>query len=94
MTRIIEGRGTGKTKKLMEIAKENNAIFVCGNPVAMEVKAHGYGIIGLDFMSYSQYLSNFSRGQREKRVVIDELEIFLAHYAGSNPIIGYTISEE
>jgi len=94
MTRIIEGRGTGKTKRLMEFAKENNAVFVCGNPTAMEVKAHGYGIIGLNFMSYGQYLSNFLRGQGEKKIVIDELETFLALYSGSSPIIGYTISEE
>lgn len=94
MTRIIEGRGTGKTKRLMEFAKENGAVFVCGNPAAMEVKAHGYGIIGLNFMSYSHYLSNFLRGQGEKKIVIDELETFLALYSGSSPIIGYTISEE
>ena len=29
MYRIIEGRGTGKTSRLMLIAKETNAIFYC-----------------------------------------------------------------
>ena len=28
MYRIIEGRGTGKTSRLMLLAKENDAIFV------------------------------------------------------------------
>ena len=32
MYRIIENRGTGKTSRLMLLAKENNAIFVCSNP--------------------------------------------------------------
>ena len=44
MIRVIDGRGSGKTSKLMEIAKENNAMFVCSNPQAMEVKARAYGI--------------------------------------------------
>lgn len=94
MVRIIEGRGTGKTKRLMELAKENDAIFVCSNPTSMEVKAHGYGIVGITFISYGQYLCNFLRGQEPKKIVIDELDAFLACYSGTSPIIGYTISEE
>jgi hypothetical protein len=39
MYRIIEGRGTGKTSRLMLLAKKNNATFVCENPRAMEYKA-------------------------------------------------------
>ena len=39
MYRIIEGRGTGKTSRLMLLAKENDAIFVCSNPDAMKYKA-------------------------------------------------------
>ena len=39
MYRIIDGRGTGKTSRLMIIAKENNAVFVCSNTKAMEIKA-------------------------------------------------------
>jgi len=47
MIRIIDGRGTGKTNRLMLFAKEHNAIFVCANPEAMRVKAEAYGITGL-----------------------------------------------
>ena len=32
MERIIDGRGTGKTNKLLMCAKANDAIFVCSNP--------------------------------------------------------------
>ena len=49
MYRIIDGRGTGKTSRLMIIAKENNAVFVCSNTKAMEVKAHAYGLTGILF---------------------------------------------
>jgi hypothetical protein len=35
MIRIIDGRGTGKTSRLMLLAKEHNALFVCDNPDAM-----------------------------------------------------------
>ena len=50
MYRIIEGRGTGKTSRLMLFAKENNAIFVCGNPDAMRYKAKAYGIDSVNFI--------------------------------------------
>ena len=53
MYRIIDKKASGKTRKLMEIAKENKAIFVCSNPRAMEAKAHAYGIVGIDFIDYS-----------------------------------------
>ena len=52
MYRIIDGRGSGKTSRLMLIAKENNATFVCSNPRAMEAKAHAYGIVGINFLDY------------------------------------------
>jgi hypothetical protein len=32
MYRIIDGRGTGKTSRLMLLAKENNGVIVCANP--------------------------------------------------------------
>ena len=95
MYRIIEGRGTGKTSRLMLIAKENNATFVCANPYAMEAKAHAYGIVGLDFVDYHTYLT---KGKRYSKVVIDELESLLKYTAlghcGGSELVGYTISVE
>ena len=35
MYRIIEGRGTGKTSRLMLLAKEADGVIVCSNPYAM-----------------------------------------------------------
>ena len=39
MYRIIDKRSSGKTSRLMLLAKENNGIIVCRNPKAMEEKA-------------------------------------------------------
>ena len=43
MYRIIDGRGTGKTSRLMLLAKENNGVIVCANPQKMREKAEVYG---------------------------------------------------
>ena len=49
MYRIIDGRGTGKTSRLMLLAKDTNSVIACANPYAFEQKAKAYGIIGIDF---------------------------------------------
>ena len=38
MYRIIDGRGSGKTSRLMLLAKETGAAIACSNPWAMAVK--------------------------------------------------------
>ena len=94
MIRIINNRGIGKTSQLMLLAKENNAIFVCSNPRAMEYKAKAYGIDGLHFISYGEFL-NEPILSKEGNYVIDEIECFLkdAFFYNSH-LIGYTLSEE
>ena len=42
MIRILDGRGTGKTGRLMLLAKENGAKIACSNPHAMMEKARAY----------------------------------------------------
>lgn len=93
MYRIIDDRGTGKTSRLMLIAKDNDAIFVCSNPHAMERKALAYGITGLNFITYSEFL-NSVRNRKDDKFVIDELEGFIKEIDPSNKIIGYTLSKE
>lgn len=90
MYRIIEGRATGKTSRLLLLAKEYNAIFVCSNPYAMRKKAEYYGINGIDFVSYHDFITNVYEGN----YVIDELEGFLKATMGKNNLIGYTLSIE
>lgn len=94
MYRIIDDRGTGKTSRLMLIAKENNALFVCSNPDAMRYKAKAYGIDGIEFISYGEFFHDY-RGQRDVKYVIDELENFLrSTMFYSTELIGYTLSVE
>lgn len=90
MYRIIDGRGTGKTSRLMLLAKENDAIFVCNDPHCMEAKAQAYGITGIQFVSYYDYL-RLNYNSKHKNVVIDELEFFLNHIL-KGQLIGYTLS--
>ena len=92
MYRIIDDRGTGKTSRLMLIAKENNAVFVCNNPEAMKVKANAYGIEGIKFMSYSDFTRSFD--PEITNYVVDELEPFVKSVFSAGPeLIGYTLSQ-
>lgn len=96
MKRIIDGRGTGKTMRLFQEAKEQNAVVVCSNPAAFADKAIRYGIVGLKFMSYNDFLEgNYEPG--DNTVVVDELEELLRVFCNYDPmseIIGYTLSVE
>lgn len=102
MYRIIDGRGSGKTSRLMLLAKEHGATLVCGNPRAMEAKAHAYGIVGIEFMSYADAIdhmrhpdSKYTAENRRPAIVVDELESFVQCALGMNgPLIGYTLSNE
>lgn len=89
MVRIIDGRASGKTNKLMLLAQENNAIIVCGNPYAMEQKARAYGITGIDFISYAEFVNRSY--PEDKRIFIDELERFALLFGN---VSGYTLSNE
>lgn len=88
MYTIIGARGTGKTYKLLMMAKENGATVICSNPNALREKAYAYGITGVNFASYMDYATNKVEG----KVAIDDLE----HYAKTcdSNLIGYTFSIE
>ena len=93
MNRIIDKRGTGKTGRLFLLAKENNGIIVCSNPTIMREKAYAYGIVGIDFISYEQYLYQTPEEYDiSKPVYIDELDRMLLIY--DSQIAGYSLSEE
>ena len=71
MYRIIDGRGSGKTSRLMLLAKETGSTIACANPYAMREKAYAYGIVGIDFISYHDLIN----GECENpNVMIDEIE--------------------
>lgn len=89
MYRIIDERGSGKTSRLMLIAKENDATFVCWNPNVLRDKAFEYGITDINFISYKEFLENREKIQK---YVLDELELFLKYIAQNSTLIGYTLN--
>jgi hypothetical protein len=89
MYRIIGGRGTGKTYRLLEKASEVGGIVVCSNPAAMREKAHVWGFTGIEFMQYHDYIAYYC----EKPVFIDELELYVKSISGRT-LQGYTYSLE
>ena len=96
MYRIADTRGTGKTSRLLLLAKENNGVVVCMHPRTMQEKAYQYGLTGIDYISYAEYIE-FLGGYDNKicarrKIFIDELELFLTKF--SQYIAGYTVSLE
>ena len=89
MYRIIDSRGSGKTSRLMLLAKETGAAIACMNPSAMRQKAYAYGITGINFISYSDLFQSKHTGD----VMIDEIEIFVKNYI-DNKVIGYSLTNE
>ena len=89
MYRIIDNRSSGKTSRLMLLAKENNAAIACSNPSAMRTKAYSYGITGIDFIPYSDLFE----GKYEGNVLIDELDLFVRYFIDAK-LIGYSLTNE
>lgn len=88
MYQIIDVRGSGKTGRLMLLAKENDGVLVCANPNAMTAKAHAYGLTGFDIISYYDYFEhNYEDG---KAIFIDELDQYVK-YLGNN-VSGYSLT--
>lgn len=90
MYRIIDSRSSGKTSRLMLLAKETGAAIACSNPSAMRTKAYAYGITGINFIPYSDL---FEGRYTDDNVLIDELEIFVREFVDSK-LVGYSLTNE
>ena len=89
MYRIIDSRSSGKTSRLMLLAKETNSAIACYNPPAMRQKAYAYGITGIEFIPYSALFNGYYDGN----VLIDELEHFVTEFIDAK-ITGYSLTNE
>lgn len=87
---IIGSNSTGKTRKMLEEAKKNNAVIVCKHPLHMQNKANSYGIYGLKFISYEEMNADIIHGEK---VAIDELKDFFAYCHGVE-LDAFTITVE
>ena len=90
MYRIIDSRSSGKTSRLMLLAKESGAAIACANPSAMRQKALAYGITGIDVIPYSYLLDGT---YTDGNVLIDELETFVKSFMDCK-LIGYSLTNE
>ena len=106
MYRIIEDSCTGKTRRLMEEAYNNNGIFVCQNAEHMRVKANAYGLHGLTIVSFREFIDDIMphiaysdvtvRGYKHPNggdIYVDELE-GLVNFICLNKFKGYTITKD
>ena len=91
MYRIIDNRGSGKTSRLMLLAKETGAKIACSNPSAMRQKAYAYGITGIDFIPYSALFNGVI--DPDDKIMIDELELFIKEFIDGQ-FVGYTLSKD
>ena len=97
-TYIVGGRSTGKTRKLLELAKEKNALVICKNPAAMGRKAEAYGIYGLKFAGYGDSLTCLLEDIIGnplccEKFVVDETKEFLDYLFAAN-CVGYSQTED
>lgn len=95
MYRIIDNRGTGKTSRLLLLAKENGYTVVCRNPRRLIEKAHVYGIKGVKIISYEDLnYDTVDDFNEEIPIVIDELEDFVKYLLNevNLKLGGYTLS--
>ena len=90
---IVRENSSGKTRELLEFAKENNLIVICRDAAAMERKAQAYGIYGVGFISYEEIAreNRIYEGSLELNVpfVVDEVESFLS-FLFANDCRGFT----
>lgn len=91
MIKIIGPRGTGKTTKLFELARENNAMILTSNSRAMKEKARSRGYNDIEIIGYGDLDSdNFSL---DKNVFVDNADDVLSCLINkfySIKVIGYT----
>ena len=86
---IIGNSSSGKTRQLLETAKNAGAVVVCQNPDAMRVKAQNYGLYRMDFCGYDD-VCDLEEG---RDIVIDELgNVFKYNYGVS--LEGFNMTNE
>lgn len=89
MKMITGTRDTGKTRKLLEEAQAVNATVVCKRPERMAEKALDYGIYGLQFVSYAEFMA--ADKTAAVKYVVDDLDEFMAAYAPNVQAFSLTI---
>lgn len=88
---IKDGRATGKTYQLLEIANREHGVVICKNPEAMRVKAINFGFFNIkNFVSYFDSTTWYSG---DNQIFLDEIEEYAKALVGRN-LSGYTYTIE
>ena len=90
MYRVVDGKDTGKTRKLLEECSKNHGLFICAHPERVLEKCHAYGIdTNFTYAGYDRSLKHVT-----KQVYIDELEKYVLHNLRGAELAGYSLSLE
>lgn len=90
MVKIISGRGTGKTTRLLN-SVQDNSIILCANPDYVRDKASRSGImLATRAIKVEPYSAYFAYKDENYKIYVDEMEGF-AEFLG---ISGYTDGED
>ena len=88
---VIGGRGIGNTRTLLERVKTEDGIIVCNDTIEMRERAYGYGITGLNIMTYDE-LYECKVDRYDKPIYIHDINEFIKY---SFPEVkGYSICFE
>ena len=91
MIKVIGPRGTGKTTKLFELARKNNAMILTSNSRAMREKARSREYEDIEIIGYGDLDNdNYSLN---KDVLVDNADDVLNYLMNkfySSKVIGYT----
>jgi len=85
------GKGIGKTKTLIERVKAEDGILICEDTTAMRERAYGYGITGLNLMSYDE-LYACPIESYDKPIYIHDINKFIK--CGFHEVKGYSVCNE
>lgn len=77
---IIGENSSGKTRRMLEEAKNSGAIVICKHPIHMQSKANSYGIYGLKFISYEE--AN-AYPLYDEKIAVDEIVEFFKYHFGA-----------
>ena len=73
---IARGRGTGKTRELLNDAFIANGQVLSGNKRALQAKADSYGLYDLPILDWNDLM--YGKYDKLKPIYIDNAESFLA----------------
>ena len=87
--------GTGKTKELLNEAKEKNGIVLTLNKRALMTKAYGYGITGLEIVDLNDLI--YGNYDKSKPLYVNKLDDVMQAYFRSDfdlNMVGYSVAME